>query len=82
MEYFKENVKMHTIKLNVGERAYAHLMFFLKSFKGNDIEVVEDIPLTHDESTETIDMSAYQIDAFKHMKDPLLWQQEIRAEWK
>ncbi len=72
---------MHTVKLNVGDRAYAHLMFLLKSLNTSDIEVIEDIPLSKDDTTKTIDMSAYKIDAFKYMQDPLKWQQEIRAEW-
>lgn len=72
---------MHTIKLNVGDSAYTHLMFLLKNLNTSEIEVVEDIVQDKDKSSEVIDMSAYKIEAFKSIQDPLKWQQEIRAEW-
>ena len=34
-----------------------------------------------DNASKAIDMSAYKIEAFKAIKDPLKWQQKIRAEW-
>jgi len=77
----EEAHKMHTIKLNVGENAYAHLMFLLKNLNTSEIQVVEDMTLSKDEFTQTIDMSAYKIEAFNSIQDPLKWQQEIRAEW-
>ncbi|MFA5455841.1 MAG: hypothetical protein WC272_11065 [Sulfurimonas sp.] len=72
---------MHTIKLNVGDSAYTHLMFLLKNLNTNEIQVVEDITQDEDNSCETIDMSVYKIEAFKAIQDPLKWQQDIRAEW-
>ncbi len=72
---------MHTIKLNVGDSAYTHLMFLLKNLNTSEIQVVEDIVQDKDKSSEVIDMSAYKIEAFKSIQDPLKWQQEIRAEW-
>lgn len=72
---------MHTIKLNVGDSAYTHLMFLLKNLNTSEIQVVEDIAQDEDNSCETIDMSAYKIEAFRAIQDPLKWQQEIRAEW-
>lgn len=70
---------MHTIKLNVGNNAYAHLMFLLKNLNTSEIQVVEDIAV--DKDCSFIDMSAYKIESFKTIQDPLKWQQEIRAEW-
>ena len=72
---------MHTIKLNVGDSAYAHLMFLLKNLNTQEIQVVEDLPQDTQSATQTIDLSAYKIDAFKALQDPLKWQQDIRAEW-
>lgn len=72
---------MHTIKLNVGNSAYAHLMFLLKNLNTSEIQVVEDIAQDEDNTSEAIDMSAYKIEAFKAIQDPLKWQQDIRAEW-
>lgn len=62
---------MHTIKLNVGDSAYTHLMFLLKNLNTSEIQVVEDIAQDEDNSCETIDMSAYKIEAFKAIQDPL-----------
>lgn len=72
---------MHTIKLNVGNSAYTHLMFLLKNLNTNEIQVVEDIAQDEDNASGAIDMSAYKVEAFKTMQDPLRWQQDIRAEW-
>ncbi len=70
---------MHTIKLNVGDNAYAHLMFLLKNLNTSEIQVVED--RAEEKEYSFIDMSAYKIEAFQTIQDPLKWQQEIRAEW-
>ena len=71
---------IHTIKLNVSDDAYPHLMFLLKNLNTSDVQIVEEVPQGKDDSVP-IDMSAYKIDAFKAIQDPLKWQQEIRAEW-
>ena len=71
---------MHTIKLNVGDKAYAHLMFLLQNLKTDEIKIIEDMKENTDE-TSSIDMSEYKIEAFKSIIDPLQWQQDIRAEW-
>jgi len=70
---------VHTIKLNVGDSAYAHLMFLLKNLNTSEIQVVED--RAEEKEYSFIDMSAYKIEAFQAIQDPLKWQQEIRAEW-
>lgn len=72
---------MHTIKLNVGDNAYTHLMFLLQNLKTDEIKIVEDRVESADDSSSTIDMSEYKIEAFKAIQDPLKWQQDIRAEW-
>ena len=72
---------MHTIKLNVGDSAYTHLMFLLKNLNTSEIEVVEDTAQDEGNASKGIDMSAYKIEAFKAIQDPLKWQQDIRDEW-
>jgi len=34
---------MHSIKLNVQDQAYSHIMYFLQSLRPQDVEVLEDI---------------------------------------
>ncbi|PKN15454.1 MAG: hypothetical protein CVU67_00910 [Deltaproteobacteria bacterium HGW-Deltaproteobacteria-24] len=70
---------MHTIKLNVGDGIYNHLMFLLKNLKTNELEIIEDKENTT--TQEEIDFSKYKISAFKDIKDSLQWQKEIRNEW-
>ncbi|MFP4486601.1 MAG: hypothetical protein ACLFOC_06535 [Campylobacterales bacterium] len=72
---------MHTVKLSVGDNAYTHLMFLLQNLKTDEIQIVEDMIESTDDSSFAIDMSKYKIEAFKSIKDPLKWQQDIRAEW-
>ena len=72
---------MHTIKLNVGENAYAHLMFLLNNLKTNEIKIVEDRVDSADETSSFIDMSEYKIETFKSISNPVQWQQDIRNEW-
>lgn len=72
---------MHTIKLSVGDNLYTHLMFLLKNLNTNEIQIIEDVPQEQDKISKSIDMSHYPIEAFKGIKDPLKWQQDIRSEW-
>lgn len=71
--------KVHTIKLQVSDNAYVHLMFLFKHFNTKDVQVVEDLPQDTQSATQTIDLSAYKIDAFKAIQDPLKWQQDIHS---
>jgi hypothetical protein len=73
---------MHTIKLNVGDGIYSHLMFFLENLKTNQLEIVENKKKDEIQKDENIDFSKFKIDAFKNIKDPLKWQKEIRSEWE
>ena len=72
---------MHTIKLNVGDGIYTHLMFLLKNLKTNELEIIEDEINELDKKNDEIDFSKFQINAFKDIKDPVAWQREIRSEW-
>jgi arginyl-tRNA synthetase len=70
---------MHTIKLNVGDSIYNHLMFLLKNLKTNELEIIEDKENTIIQ--EEIDFSKYKIEGFKNINDSLQWQNNIRNEW-
>lgn len=72
---------MHTIKLNVGDNAYAHLMFLLRNLNTSEVQVVEDIVQDKNDLVQGIDMSEYKIKSFKSIQDPLKWQEDIRAQW-
>lgn len=69
---------MHTIKLLVGDKIYYHLISFLKNLKSSEIKIVED---KKEEKAKEINFSKYKINAFKNIKNPLEWQNEIRSEW-
>ena len=68
---------MHTIKLNVQDSIYSHIMFLLNSLNQKELEIIEDKVV----KTESLDFSEYKVDAFRDIKDPVKWQQEIRDEW-
>ncbi len=43
---------MHTVKLKVGDSIYAHLMFFLKNLKTDELQIVEDSKTATPEDAE------------------------------
>ena len=47
---------IHTIKLNVSDDAYPHLMYLFKNLNTSDVQVVEDILLYKDDSTQQLDL--------------------------
>ena len=56
---------MHTIKLNVGDSAYTHLMFLLKNLNTSEIQVVEDIAQGEDDASKGIECLHIRL---KHLK--------------
>jgi len=69
---------MHTVKLNIQDSAYSHVMYLLKSLNSKDIEVIEDDNMVNDKQ-DAIRKST-GILAGKNI-DPLKWQDDIRSEW-
>lgn len=69
---------MHTVKLNIQDSAYNHVMYLLKSLNSKDIEVIEDDNMVNDKQ-DAIRKST-GILAGKNI-DPLKWQDDIRSEW-
>ena len=72
---------MHTIKLNVGDGIYGHVMFLLKNLKTKELEIIEDTIADRTMQDDVIDFSQYQVESFKNIKDPVKWQKDIRSEW-
>lgn len=71
---------MHTITLKVQDSIYDHIMFLLTNLNTKKLEIIED-KITQPQTKEFIDFSHYDIKAFKDIKDPVQWQQDIRAQW-
>lgn len=73
---------MHTVKLQIADKIYSHVMFLLKNLNTNDLKIIEDTNAQKTTNIENnLDFSKYQIDAFKNIEDPLKWQNDIRDEW-
>ncbi len=72
---------MHTIKLNVGDSVYTHLMFLLKNLKTNELEIIEDKRYDQTVNNHEIDFAKFKVKSFESIKDPVRWQQNIRDEW-
>jgi len=69
---------MHTVKLNIQDSAYNHVMYLLKSLNSKDIEVIEDDNMVNDKQ-DAIRKSTGILTG-KNI-DPLKWQDDIRSEW-
>jgi len=76
---------MKTIKIDINDSVYEHILFFLKSLPSNLVKIQE---LNNKESKidtkkriEEI-FSKNDIVAFKDIEDPVKWQRELRDEWE
>ena len=73
---------MHTIKLNVTDNVYNHLIFLLKNINPEEIEIIEDKVIT--KSTKDLikeHFNSQNIELFKEIENPLLWQDKQREDW-
>lgn len=73
---------MHTIKLNVTDNVYNHLIFLLKNINPEELEIIEDKVIT--KSTKDLikeHFNSQNIELFKEIEDPLLWQNKQREDW-
>ncbi len=73
---------MHSIKLNVTDNVYKHLIFLLKNINPEELEIIEDKLIT--KSTKDLikeHFSSQNIELFKDIEDPLLWQKNQRENW-
>ena len=73
---------MHTIKLQVQDSIYEHVIFLLKSLNSKGLNITEyktDNKNSKHDVLDVLEKSA-GILADKNI-DPLKWQEEIRSEW-
>jgi hypothetical protein len=73
---------MHTIKLNVTDNVYNHLIFLLKNINPEELEIIEDKVVT--KSTKDLikeHFDSQKIELFKEIENPLLWQNQQREDW-
>ena len=76
---------MHTVKLNIHDSIYDHVMFILKNLQPKGLEIKE---LSNDPQSKTTkakmkDLFANKdIEIFKTINDPILWQEQQRDEWQ
>jgi hypothetical protein len=73
---------MHTIKLNVTDNVYNHLIFLLKNINPEELEIIEDKVIT--KSTKDLikeHFNSQNIELFKEIENPLLWQDKQREDW-
>ena len=73
---------MHTIKLNVTDNVYNHLIFLLKNINPEELEIIEDKVIT--KPTKDLikeHFNSQNIELFKEIENPLLWQDKQREDW-
>ena len=73
---------MHTIKLNVTDNVYNHLIFLLKNINPEELEIIEDKVIT--KSTKDLikeHFNSQNIELSKEIENPLLWQDKQREDW-
>lgn len=63
---------MHRLVIDVNENVLDKIIYFLNNLPKKDVKIVED---------NIIDFSQFKVNAFKEIKDPVAWQQQIRDEW-
>lgn len=85
---------MQTIKINVSDSIYAHVMFFLKSLKSKNLEIVEDTNSMQEKNNKKRRefglLKDKKLEAFSQTAgilknreiDPIKWQREIRSDRK
>lgn len=69
---------MHTIKLEVQDSIYSHIMFFLNNLNSKELQIIEDKKITKDET-------AKELQAFSNHSANLIdeWKDDIEDEvWK
>ena len=67
---------MHKITININQSIYEHIMFFLKSLPKNLIQIESEIEVKK-QAEKPSTSEAFGILKGK-IKDPILWQKELR----
>ena len=78
---------MQTLKIEVSNSIYEHIIFFLQSLPKNLINISYE-ENTNNTSKDSIKNQMEElfrtsnIQAFKELKDPVSWQKSMRDEWE
>ncbi|HFU75997.1 MAG TPA: hypothetical protein ENK66_07105 [Arcobacter sp.] len=70
---------MHTIKLDIQDNIYEHVIFLLKSLDSKGLNITEYRTENKNNKYDILEKSAGLL-ASQNI-DPLKWQEEIRSEW-
>ncbi|CAA6824454.1 MAG: Unknown protein [uncultured Sulfurovum sp.] len=78
---------MQTIKIEVSNSIYEHIIFFLQSLPKNLINIshennVEEIPNDSIKNQMKELFTNSDITAFKEIDNPVSWQKSMRDEWE
>lgn len=78
---------MRTLKVEVSDTIYEHIIFFLKSLPQNLINISDEKekqPYYEKSVKNQVKelFSTHNIKAFQEIKDPVAWQKSMRDEWE
>ncbi|MBU1669206.1 hypothetical protein KKC13_12375 [bacterium] len=78
---------MRTLRVEVSDTIYEHIIFFLKSLPKNLINISDDREHKVDNKNSIKNQveelfSTYKINSFQDIKDPIAWQKSMRDEWE
>ena len=69
---------MHTIKLQVQDSIYSHIMFFLKNLNSKELSILEDKEIKEDEESKELQAlsnhSANLVDEWKDENEDAVWK--------
>lgn len=77
---------MKSVTLQMDDSIYNHIMFLLKNLKINGLQIVEQknekqVVPTQKELLQEL-FKHKEVNVFKGIEDPVLWQQQQRDEWE
>ena len=72
---------MHTLKLNVPDDAYQHIVFLLKGLNNCGVQIIEIKKVTDIKESIKELLLESDIKPFSAIDDPVKWQEDQRKEW-
>ena len=75
---------MHTVKINIDDSIYNHVMFLLQNLNYKGLEIVEEKKIDSGQNTKDLVMELFKskkMEFFKKIDDPLEWQRSQRNQW-